>query len=137
MRGQISLEFLLLFLGMIIVILIATVYPGIFGLKKTVEISSMSLAYAAVSKMKQNIELVASGDVGTTRIVYIKCPPGTWSVNNNILYFNRSGDINYNITANCGIHINLNGNTTIKNLEIIRATIVKVSQNTVNVTIST
>ncbi|CAB3287666.1 conserved protein of unknown function [Methanocaldococcus lauensis] len=135
MRGQISLEFSLLFLGMLVVILIATIHPGIFGLHKTVEISSMSLAHAAVSKMKQNIELVSSGDVGTIRIVYVKCPPGSWRANNTILYFNRSGDINYNITAYCDVNISLNGNTTITKSEIIAVKIVKIVQNKVNVTI--
>ena len=135
MRGQISLEFSLLFLGLLLAIVIAVGYPGMFGLKKTVSISSMSLAHAAVSKMKQNIELVAAADEGTTKIVYIKCPPGYWEANKNVLYFYRDGNIKFNITANCDININLNGNTTITSSKIIIANITKINESYVNVTI--
>jgi uncharacterized protein (UPF0333 family) len=135
MRGQISLEFSLLFLGLLLAIVIAVGYPGMFGLKKTVSISSMSLAHAAVSKMKQNIELVAAADEGTTKIVYIKCPPGYWEANKNVLYFYRDGNIKFNITANCDININLNGDTNITSSKIIIANITKINESYVNVTI--
>jgi len=134
-KGQISLEFSLLFLGVLLAIVIAVGYPGMFGLKKTVSVSSMSLAHAAVSKMKQNIELVAAADEGTTKIVYIKCPPGYWGVNKNILYFYRDGDVKFNITANCNININLNGNKTVSTAKIIIAEIKKINESHVNVTL--
>ncbi|ADC70007.1 Protein of unknown function DUF361 [Methanocaldococcus sp. FS406-22] len=134
-NGQISLEFSLLFLGVLLAIVIAVGYPGMFGFKKTVSISSMSLAHAAVSKMKQNIELVAAADEGTTKIVYIKCPPGYWGANKNIVYFYRDGDIKFNITANCNININLNGNKTVSTAKIIIANITKINESYVNVTI--
>jgi len=136
MRGQISLEFSLLFLGVLLAVIIAVGYPGMFGLKKTTEISSMSLAHAAVSKMKQNIELVAAADEGTMKIVYIKCPPGTWESNGNILYFYRNGSIKFNITTECSVNINLNGNKTISNARIINAIIKKVNNTHINVTIN-
>ncbi|AIJ05914.1 hypothetical protein JH146_1071 [Methanocaldococcus bathoardescens] len=134
-RGQISLEFSLLFLAVLLAIIIAVGYPGMFGFKKTVTISSMSLAHAAVSKMKQNIELVAAAGEGTTKIVYIKCPPGHWEANKNILYFYRDGDIKFNITANCNTNINLNGNKTVSKAKIIIVEIQKINESHVNVTI--
>ena len=134
-RGQISLEFSLLFLGVLLAIVIAVGYPGMFGFNKSVSISSMSLAHAAVSKMKQNIELVSSADEGTMKIVYIKCPPGTWGANNNILYFYRDGNIKFNITAKCDINIILNGNKTVSTPKIIIANITKIDETHVIVTL--
>ncbi|ACV24741.1 Protein of unknown function DUF361 [Methanocaldococcus fervens AG86] len=134
-KGQISLEFSLLFLAVLLAIIIAVGYPGMFGLKKTVDISSMSLAHAAVSKMKQNIDLVAAADEGTTKIVYIKCPPGHWEANNNVLRFYRNDDVKFNIITNCSSDIALNGNTTISEAKIIGVKIEKVSEDIISVTI--
>ncbi|ACX72000.1 Protein of unknown function DUF361 [Methanocaldococcus vulcanius M7] len=136
-RGQISLEFSLLFLGVLVALIVAVGYPGMFGLKKTVEISSMSLAHAAVSKMKQTIDLVEIADEGTVRTVYIKSPPGTWGANGNILYLYRdSGGIKYNITAKCNINLKILGNATVPYAKIITVEVKKVNSSQVNITIS-
>ncbi|XRO74847.1 class III signal peptide-containing protein [Methanocaldococcus sp. 28A] len=133
-RAQLSLEFSILFLVSLLVITIAVGWPGMFGLKKTATISSMSLAHAAVSKMKQNIELVAAADVGTTKIVYIKCPPGEWYVFNNQLQFKNSL-FNYTISTNCSVNITLKGNTNISTSRIITVNITKTNVDSVTVNI--
>jgi len=87
MRGQISIEFSILLLAGLIAIIIASAWPGLYGLHKTAKVSSMSLAHAAVAKMKQNIEMVSAGDVGTKKMIYIKSPPGNWTASGHELRF--------------------------------------------------
>ncbi|XRP96287.1 class III signal peptide-containing protein [Methanocaldococcus sp. 16A] len=133
-RAQLSLEFSILLLVSLLVIIIAVGWPGMFGLKKTATVSSMSLAHAAVSKMKQNIELVAAADEGTTKIVYIKCPPGEWNVVNNQLQF-KNPSFSYTITTNCSVDVTLTGDTDISTSRIITVNITKTNVDEVTVNI--
>ncbi|ADG13011.1 class III signal peptide-containing protein [Methanocaldococcus infernus] len=135
MRGQISLEFSILILAVIVFVIISVGYVGIYGLNRSVQISAMSLAHSSVAKMKENIELVSLGDINTTKIVYIKTPPGTWSSNNNIIVFTNN-NLNYSVSATCSVNVEMNGNLTINQGRTIRAVIRKINDNLVRVTIS-
>ena len=135
MRGQISIEFSILLLAALLAVLIASVWPGLYGLAETGKVSSMSLAHATVTKMKQNIEMVFSGDVGTRKTVYIKCPPGNWTASGKELKFYRPNY--FNISTNCSASI-IMGNTpiNINKTKVITVYIEKINNTHVNVTIT-
>jgi uncharacterized protein (UPF0333 family) len=136
MRGQISIEFSILLLAGLIAILIASTLPGIDGLDKTAEVSSMSLAHAAVAKMKQNIEMVSAGDVGTKKVIYIKSPPGNWTASGHELRFYRTDHFDINISTNCSLSIIMdNAPINVSNIKVITVCIEKINNTHVNVTI--
>ncbi|MBW9222552.1 class III signal peptide-containing protein [Methanothermococcus sp. SCGC AD-155-C09] len=116
MRGQISLEFSILFLALLVVVIISTMTPGMFGYKKVVETSSASIGHAALSKLKTNIDMLATTDVGSVKVVYIKSPPGTWEVNGNSIILKGNG---YNISTNCSINLSSSPNSYATNLSTI------------------
>ena len=134
MRGQISVEFSILLLAGLIAILIASAWPGLYGLSKTAKVSSMSLAHAAVAKMKQNIEMVSAGDVGTKKMIYIKSPPGNWTASGNKLAFHHA-NFNITVSTNCSLSIIMN-NTPINKIKVISVYIEKINSTHVNVTIT-
>ncbi len=105
-RGQISLEFSILFLALLIVIIISTITPGMYGYKKTIEVSTASLGHAAVSELKSNIEILAATDEGSKKEVLLKSPPGIWEINGTRIIFKGGGG--YVITANCSIPLTSN-----------------------------
>ncbi|EHP86567.1 class III signal peptide-containing protein [Methanotorris formicicus] len=102
MRGQISLEFTIIILAFLVAVVITTMGPGLYGMDKSVKSASASLAHAAMSKLKTNIELLALSDEGSSKVVYIKSPPGTWKVDGKTITFIGNG---YSITATCSIDI--------------------------------
>lgn len=122
MRGQISLEFSILFLALLVVVIISTMTPGMFGYKKVIETSSASIGHAALSKLKTNIDMLATTDVGSVKVVYIKSPPGIWEVNGSNITLRGNG---YNITTNCSINLNSNYNSYKTNLSVLRVVLTR------------
>ena len=116
MRGQISLEFSILFLALLVVVIISTMTPGMFGYKKVIETSSASIGHAALSKLKTNIDMLATTDVGSVKVVYIKSPPGIWEVNGSNITLRGNG---YNITTNCSINLTSNNKSYNTNLSVL------------------
>ncbi|AEF96514.1 class III signal peptide-containing protein [Methanotorris igneus] len=111
-KGQISLEFTIIILAFLIAMVITTMGPGLFGMDKSVKTASASLAHAAMSKLKTNIELLAVADEGSSKIVYIKSPPGNWTVDgNNITFIGND----YNVSTICSKRLKLIVNGTEKN----------------------
>ena len=135
MRGQISIEFSILLLAALLAILIASAWPGLYGLAKTGKVSSMSLAHAAVAKMKQNIEMVSAGDVGTKKMIYIKSPPGNWTASGNELSFYHANFKRFKVSTNCSLSIIMN-NVSIANAKVITVCIEKINNTHVNITIT-
>ena len=117
MKGQISLEFSILFLALLVVVIISTMTPGMFGYKEVIKTSSASIGHAALSKLKTNIDMLATTDVGSVKVVYIKSPPGIWEVNGNSITLNGNG---YNISTNCSINLSSNYNGYATNLSTLR-----------------
>ncbi len=113
MRGQISLEFSILFLALLVVVIVSTMTPGMYGYKKTIEVSSASLGHAAVSKLKNNIEMLSVSDVGSKKTILIKSPPGTWKINGTTITLEGHG---FNISTNCSIRLNTNNNNYATNM---------------------
>ncbi|WP_292460035.1 class III signal peptide-containing protein [Methanothermococcus sp.] len=105
MRGQISLEFSILFLALLVVVIVSTMTSGMYGYKKTVEVSSASLGHAALSKLKTNIDMLSVADSGSKKLVYIKSPPGIWVVNGTNITLKGNG---YNLTTTCSINLTTN-----------------------------
>jgi len=132
MRGQISLEFSILFLSLLIVVIITTITPGLYGYKKTIETSHASLGHGAMSKLKTNIEMLSVLDPGSRKVVYIKSPPGVWLVGNNrILLW---GNFNSFISTNFSVNLESNNNVyEVENLRVIRVHLIKVNDNTVRI----
>jgi uncharacterized protein (UPF0333 family) len=122
MRGQISLEFSILFLALLIVIIVSTMTPGLYGYKKTIEVSSASLGHAAVSKLKNNIEMLSVADEGSRRTVLIKSPPGVWNISDNTISFKGNG---YTITTTCDIKLETNKPTYSTNMRGLTATLTR------------
>ena len=129
MRGQISLEFSILFLALLVVVIISTMTPGMFGYKKVIETSSASIGHAALSKLKTNIDMLATTDVGSVKVVYIKSPPGTWEVDGNSIILKGNG---YNISTNCSINLNSSVTEYKTNLSVIEIRLEKRSDNTIH-----
>ncbi|WP_459201784.1 class III signal peptide-containing protein [Methanococcus sp. CF] len=96
-KGQVSVEFIVLFLALLVAVVVSTMTPGIFGLNKTVELSSASLAHAALSKVKNNIELLAASDKGSSKLVYVKSPISKWEFDNHTVSLSGDG---YNVSTN-------------------------------------
>jgi uncharacterized protein (UPF0333 family) len=101
-KGQVSVEFIILFLALLVAIVISTMTPGVFGLTKTVELSSASLAHAALSKVKSNVEMLSVSDEGSLKLVYVKSPSSKWEFNNKSI--NVVGDgFNISTTTSIGV----------------------------------
>jgi len=128
MRGQISLEFSILLLSLLIVVIITTIIPGLYGYKKTVETSSASLGHGTMSKLRNNIEMLSVLDPGSTKIVYIKSPPGIWRINDNNIILEGNG---FNISTNCSVTLTSNVNEYRTNLSVIEIRLEKRGNNTI------
>ncbi|MBB6497508.1 class III signal peptide-containing protein [Methanococcus maripaludis] len=96
-KGQVSVEFIVLFLALLVAVVVSTMTPGIFGLNKSVELSSASLAHAALSKVKSSVELLSVSDPGSSKMVYVKSPISKWVINNRSISISGDG---YNISTN-------------------------------------
>ncbi len=104
-RGQISLEFSILFLAMLVVVVVSVMIPGMYGYKKTIEVSSASINHAAMSKLKSNIDILSTSGVGSKKIVYLKVLPGKWTINNRDIILYGNG---YNISTKTNIDLETN-----------------------------
>jgi uncharacterized protein (UPF0333 family) len=120
MRGQISLEFSILFLALLVVIIVATMTPGMYGYKKTIESSSASLGHAALSKLKTNIDMLSVADVGSKKTILVKSPPAKWVINGNNITLRGNG---YNISTTCNVNLTANNYST--NMSGITVTLTK------------
>ncbi|MBP2172286.1 class III signal peptide-containing protein [Methanococcus voltae] len=79
-KGQISMEFSILFLALLASVVVATIIPGLFGLDKTTEVAKASLAHGSLSNLKSNIHMIASLDEGSYKLVRVKSPAdSTWN----------------------------------------------------------
>uniref|UniRef100_A9A861 Class III signal peptide n=1 Tax=Methanococcus maripaludis (strain C6 / ATCC BAA-1332) TaxID=444158 RepID=A9A861_METM6 len=101
-KGQVSIEFIVLFLALLVAVVVSTMTPGIFGLNKSVELSSASLAHAALSKVKSNIELLSVSGEGSYKMVYVKSPPANWTFENRTIRVVGNG---FNISTNTSIDL--------------------------------
>ncbi|MBW9223569.1 class III signal peptide-containing protein [Methanothermococcus sp. SCGC AD-155-E23] len=131
MRGQISLEFSLLLLAMIVVVLISTITPGLYGFKKVTITSYASLGHGALSKLKTNIEMLSVLDVGSKKVVYIKSPPGIWRIEDRGITFEGEG---FEISTSCSVNLESdNTEYQVENLQVIRVHLEKVDENTIRI----
>ncbi|HIP89958.1 MAG TPA: class III signal peptide-containing protein [Candidatus Nanopusillus sp.] len=130
MRGQISLEFSILFLSLLIVVIITTITPGLYGYKKTIETSHASLGHGALSKLKTNIEMISVLDPGSRKVVYIKSPPGVWKVEGNSITLEGNG---FTISTNCDINLRSNVREYRTNLSVIEIYLIKINDDTINI----
>jgi len=128
MRGQISLEFSILFLSLLVVVIITTIIPGMYGYKKTIDTSSASLGHGALSKLKTNIEMLSVLDPGSRKVVYIKSPPGIWNVSNHTITLKGNG---FNISTKCSVNLISNVVPYKTNLSVIEIHLLKVNENTI------
>lgn len=106
-KGQISLEFSILFLALLVAIIVSTMIPGMYGYKKTIETSSASIGHAALSSLKTNIDMLSVADEGSKKVVFIKSPPARWEINGRDITLKGNG---YNISTTCNIDLTSNGN---------------------------
>ncbi|MCS3900675.1 class III signal peptide-containing protein [Methanococcus voltae] len=85
-KGQISMEFSILFLALLASVVVATIIPGLFGLDKTTEVAKASLAHGSLSNLKSNIQMMDTLDEGSYKLVRVKSPSeSTWNfATNNI-----------------------------------------------------
>ncbi len=102
MRGQVSLEFTILFLALLVAIIISTMVPGIYGLDKSVKVSAASLAHAALSNVKNNVEMLSVADAGSSKTIYIKSPPAEWDIAEGNITVSGNG---FTIRTTCNIDI--------------------------------
>ncbi|MBA2862427.1 class III signal peptide-containing protein [Methanococcus maripaludis] len=130
-KGQVSVEFIVLFLALLVAIVVSTMTPGIFGLNKSVELSSASLAHAALSKVKSNIELLSVSGSGSYKMVYVKSPPSNWEFGNRTIRITGNG---FNISTNTSIDLNT-GTYTVESLKILSVNLTR-NDNNVKITIS-
>ncbi|MBA2840638.1 uncharacterized protein (UPF0333 family) [Methanococcus maripaludis] len=128
-KGQVSVEFIVLFLALLVAVVVSTMTPGIFGLNKTVELSSASLAHAALSKVKSNIEILSVSGEGSYKLVYVKSPPANWTFENRTIRVYGNG---FNISTNTSIDINTY-NYPVSSLKILS---VNLTRNDKNVTVA-
>ena len=126
MRGQISLEFSILFLALLVVVIVSTMTPGLYGYKKTIEVSSASLGHAALSKLKANIDMLSVADEGSKKEIYIKSPPGTWKINGSTIILEGNG---YNISTTCSINLSTNNNSYNTNLGVMTVVLTRKETN--------
>ncbi|HIP90144.1 MAG TPA: class III signal peptide-containing protein [Candidatus Nanopusillus sp.] len=129
MRGQISLEFSILFFSLLVVVIITTITPGLYGYKKTIETSSASLGHGAMSKLKNNIEMLSVLDPGSAKIVYIKSPPGIWRINGSNITLEGNG---FNISTKCSVILMSNVSEYRTNLSVIEIRLEKRNNNTIH-----
>ena len=116
-KGQVSIEFIVLFLALLVAVVVSTMTPGIFGLNKSVELSSASLAHAALSKVKSNIELLSVSGEGSYKMVYVKSPPATWEFEDRTIRVTGNG---FNISTNTSIDLDpVAGTYPITSLKIL------------------
>lgn len=128
MRGQISLEFSILFLSLLVVVIITTMIPGMYGFGRTIETSSASLGHGALSKLKTNIDMLSVLDPGSRKVVYIKSPPGIWRINGSNIILEGDG---YTISTNCSIVLMSNDSEYKTNLSIIEIYLERRDNNTI------
>jgi len=128
MRGQISLEFSILFLALLIVVIISTMTPGMYGYKKTIESSSASLGHAALSKLKTNIDMLSVADVGSKKTILIKSPSAVWTIDNRTIILKGNG---YNISTTCSVDLKTNNNNYSTNMSGITVELIKNESDTI------
>jgi uncharacterized protein (UPF0333 family) len=128
MRGQISLEFSILFLALLIVVIISTMTPGMYGYKKTIESSSASLGHAALSKLKTNIDMLSVADVGSKKTILIKSPSAVWTIDNRTITLKGNG---YNISTTCSVDLKTNNNNYSTNMSGITVELIKNESDTI------
>ena len=128
MRGQISLEFSILFLALLIVVIVSTMTPGMYGYKKTIESSSASLGHAALSTLKTNIEMLSVADVGSKKTILIKSPPAVWTIDNRTITLKGNG---YNISTTCSVDLKTNNNNYSTNMSGITVELIKNESDTI------
>jgi uncharacterized protein (UPF0333 family) len=126
MRGQISLEFSILFLALLIVVIVSTMTPGMYGYKKTIESSSASLGHAALSTLKTNIEMLSVADVGSKKTILIKSPPAVWTIDNRTIILKGNG---YNISTTCSMDLRTNNNNYSTNMSGITVILTRNENN--------
>ncbi|ABO35735.1 Protein of unknown function DUF361 [Methanococcus maripaludis C5] len=131
-KGQVSVEFIVLFLALLVAIVVSTMTPGIFGLNKSVELSSASLAHAALSKVKSNIEILSVCDTGSYKMVYVKSPPSEWEVENRTIRIHGNG---FNISTNTTIDIIMEDDASY-NVSTLKILSVNLTRNDNNVKIT-
>ena len=131
MRGQISLEFSILLLAMIVVVLITTITPGLYGFREVVKTSHASLGHGSLSKLRTNIEMLSVSDTGCTQVVYIRSPPATWSIDGRNITLSGNG---FRISTTCSIDLVSNNNPyRVGELRVIRVNLRKVNDTTVSI----
>lgn len=128
MRGQVSLEFSILFLALLIAVIVTTMIPGMYGYKKTVEVSYASLGHGALSKLKTNIEMLSVLDPGSKKVVYIKSPPGVWEVNNNTITLRGDG---FNISTSCNVNLKSDVVSYSTDQSIVEIHLLKINDSTI------
>ncbi|GBF36167.1 class III signal peptide-containing protein [Methanofervidicoccus abyssi] len=131
MRGQISLEFSIIFLALLIVVIISTIIPSMYGYGRLVETSLASLGHGALSKLKTNIEMLSVLDPDSRIVVYIRSPPGVWEIDDHNITLRGDG---FTISTRCDINLNSNVryyNRT--NLSVIEIHLEKVNDTTINI----
>ena len=128
MRGQVSLEFSILFLALLIVVIVSTMTPGMYGYKKTIESSSASLGHAALSTLKTNIEMLSVADVGSKKTILIKSPPAVWTIDNRTITLKGNG---YNISTTCSVDLKTNNNNYSTNMSGITVELIKNESDTI------
>ncbi len=117
-RGQLSLEFSILLLAMLVAIIISSLIPGMYGYKESITVSQATLAHAAMSKLKNNIDILTTSDEGSIITLMIKSPKGGWRIDNRNITFYGDG---YNITTTCNIDLDTNNityNTSMRGITI-------------------
>ncbi|WP_423793240.1 class III signal peptide-containing protein [Methanocaldococcus indicus] len=137
MRAQLSLELSILILAFLVIILLTSGYIGIYGLNKVSKISVMGMSNAALSKIKNGVELVSSADVNTTISIKVRCPPGyIESKGKELLYF-RNDTLKYTISTNCSVNVELSENPYVVNEpRILNFVITKINDTTVKIDIT-
>lgn len=123
MKGQVSLEFTILFLALLVAIIISTMVPGIYGLDKSIKVSAASLAHAALSNVKNNIEMLSVADVGSSKTLYVKSPPAEWNMDGRNITVSGNG-----FTIRTTSNIDIVNSTTVPfttNMSIIRVVLTR------------
>jgi len=109
-------------------VIIATIIPGMYGYKKTIETSSASLGHGALSKLKTNIEMLSVLDPGSRKVVYIRSPPGVWEIKDSSIILQGNG---FTISTTCDINLDSNDKQYKTNLSVIEIHLEKVNDTTI------
>jgi len=109
-------------------VIIATIIPGMYGYKKTIETSSASLGHGALSKLKTNIEMLSVLDPGSRKVVYIRSPPGVWEIEDSSIILQGNG---FTISTTCDINLDSNVKQYKTNLSVIEIHLEKVNDTTI------